>query len=118
MLSFASLRFGFAPLREKSLNRAPSGNQVDYQYNHSHHEQQVDKAAANVRKQANQPQNQQNHDNCPQHVRNLLLSKPTLRQPVDEQRPCQRAIHVSSQKRAGSTYLLHHNHPLFDCANN
>jgi len=40
-----------APLRETSfcLNRSPPGHQIDYQHNHSHHEQQVDKSATDVR---------------------------------------------------------------------
>jgi hypothetical protein len=40
------------------LNRSPSSHEVYDQYHHSDYEQQVDKAAAYVRKHADQPQDQ------------------------------------------------------------
>jgi hypothetical protein len=106
-----TLKVFFAPLRLcgrklVSLNSSPAGHEINNQHNHSYHEQQVDKAATNIRKQANQPQDQQNNQNCPQHVEIsflILSQKPERRfgpnyrkQPENEQRPCQPSIHDRS----------------------
>jgi hypothetical protein len=85
----------FAPFCGEGLNRSPASYQVDDQNDHGYYEQQMDQAAANVRKQANQPQDQQNYQNCPQHDLNLLLtlSSGTYQKHWwKEQRPCQRPI--------------------------
>jgi hypothetical protein len=86
--------FGKLPVR---LDGSPAGYQVDDQNNHGDYEQQVDEAATNVREQANQPQDQQNHQNCPQHDRNLLLETRLTKTErgsagiCNEQRSCQPA---------------------------
>jgi hypothetical protein len=103
-------RIDCGPMEKLSLNRPPASHQVDYQHHHSHNEQQVDQAATDVREHANQPQDQQNYQNCPQHGRiSLILYLPRYNMYVSN-------VHANApvkqtHKPAGN--FLHHNHPLF-----
>jgi len=55
----------FTPLRlEYSSTTA---EQVDYQHYSRDHQQQVNQRATDMADQAQQPQNQQDHKNCPEH---------------------------------------------------
>jgi hypothetical protein len=46
---------------------AAAADQVEDQHDNSDHDQDVDKPAANVKREAEQPQNQQNYKDCPEH---------------------------------------------------
>jgi hypothetical protein len=59
------LEFG-AIAQASGLNSAAC-DQVDDQYDHSQHQQNVDKATGNVKAEAQKPQDQQNRENCPKH---------------------------------------------------
>jgi hypothetical protein len=43
----------------------------------------VDEIATNTTQQTNQPQDQQYHQNCPQHVEISFLYRPNLKEPLD-----------------------------------
>ena len=61
----------FTPLRlEYSSTTA---EQVDYQHYSRDHQQQVNQRATDMADQAQQPQNQQDHKNCPEHDTLLAL---------------------------------------------
>jgi len=44
------------------------GNQVEDQDHHSHNQQKVDQAAADMKAESQKPHNQKNHENCPKHI--------------------------------------------------
>src|SRR6185437_5871275 len=53
----------------RSERWSASRKQLDQQYHYRHHQQNVDESAQCVRAhQSQQPQDQQNHENCPKHV--------------------------------------------------
>jgi hypothetical protein len=45
-----------------------SGHEVEDQDHHSDNQQYVDQAAANVKAEAEKPENQHDHENCPKHM--------------------------------------------------
>ncbi len=44
-----------------------SGQQVEDQDNHRYHQQEVNQAAGNMKAEAQEPQNQNDDKNCPEH---------------------------------------------------
>lgn len=63
----------------RALDRTPAGHQVVYQDDHGHHDQDVNEIATEVTKKSQQPQNQQYHQDCPQHFFTLLRSESPAR---------------------------------------
>jgi hypothetical protein len=49
------------------LDRASAGDQIDNRHNYGNNQQQVDKAARNVKTPTEEPKDQQNGKNCPEH---------------------------------------------------
>ena len=73
------------------LNRSAASHEIDNQHNYGYYEKQMDKAASNMGKQANEPQNEQDHQDCPKHDRSLLVNR--YREPLGkEQRSCQQTL--------------------------
>jgi hypothetical protein len=62
-------------LTTKSLNHRPAAtDEINEQDHQRYHEQQVDKTTKRVtRNHAYQPQDQENHEDCPKHYLFLLL---------------------------------------------
>jgi hypothetical protein len=83
----------------------------------------VDEIATNTTEQANQPQDQQNHQNCPQHVEISFLYRPktlkNLLDPTTESNLEMSNVHANARfaklpkKTRKHTGGLHHNHPVF-----
>ena len=51
----------------RSLDRTSARNQVKYQDDHSYDQDDVNQATTNVEAKPQQPQDHQDHNNCPQH---------------------------------------------------
>ena len=56
-----------------ALDRPAPSDELDYQYDHCDHEDQVNQAATEVSQKAKQPQNKQYYYDCPKH-QSLLLA--------------------------------------------
>lgn len=63
--------------RATSLSAAAAGDQVDNQDDQSDHQQNVNQAACNVKAESQQPQDHENHEDCPEHTFLLRLTGAT-----------------------------------------
>src|SRR5690348_6493168 len=50
-----------------SDSRTPAAHQLDDEDYQRNHQKQVDKGSGNVETKSEEPQNQQNYENCPEH---------------------------------------------------
>jgi hypothetical protein len=50
------------------LDGSAASQEVDDENDQSHHQKQVNQAAANAADETHEPENQQNHQDCPKHL--------------------------------------------------
>jgi hypothetical protein len=70
----------------RALDRASARGKVKYQDDHSDDQHDVNQATADVEAKPQQPQDQQDHNNCPQHRFNPPSVKPTSRRRLGNDR--------------------------------
>jgi hypothetical protein len=63
----------YSKAQATALRNTPAAHQVNDQYHHRNHQQQVNQSAPHVEAKTKKPQNQQHNEDCPKHV-DLLRS--------------------------------------------
>ena len=62
---------GLETVHHGSPLHSPAAYQVDDEYDHSYNQQQVNKAACDMKAESQEPHNYEDDENCPKHIRLL-----------------------------------------------